>query len=403
MSTFGIAVSAVVLSLILIMVWMVSLSIRKKRLEAEQIARREAYVRALEHQREQEQKDRLFKAESGHVPTILYLAKEAERKNIREALFWYDKAAHKDNITGMYGVVRIANRMREDLVLRDKAAFWSHHIQALEGSIEGKYETGKALVQGLGTEIDVTRGIQFLQEAAEADYLPAILFMGEWSLSKNNLTPSPVQSTYWYLQAARLGSEKGMMHLGLNYLAGVGTQRNFQRGVYWLECASERGFVEAMYHAGEVWIDRGSDGNAIAYIWLFIAAYLGYGQAKKLRDHVGNQIGVDSVVGLQSLAKPLYHKIENKMIKQHSVIRALNKLYKRDIPVLSLEEMLDDSLVLSGQSESELMVSSQESLEQETDSTSKAQASSEMKPNSAAEAKKPLDFSQGFSDKPQNF
>ncbi|MGL6054260.1 MAG: tetratricopeptide repeat protein, partial [Vibrio metschnikovii] len=71
MNTIGIAIGATGLSLILIFIWMISLSIRKKRLEAEKKAREEAYRKTLERMREQEKKDRLFKAESGHVPTML--------------------------------------------------------------------------------------------------------------------------------------------------------------------------------------------------------------------------------------------------------------------------------------------------------------------------------------------
>ena len=101
MSTIGIAIGATGLSLILIFVWMFSLSLRKKRLEEERKEREIAYRKAIEKSREQERQDRLFKAETGHVPTILYLAKEAERTNLKEAMYWYDKAANYDNVTGM--------------------------------------------------------------------------------------------------------------------------------------------------------------------------------------------------------------------------------------------------------------------------------------------------------------
>ncbi|MCG6451030.1 hypothetical protein K6U33_09245, partial [Vibrio parahaemolyticus] len=135
MNTIGIAIGATGLSLILIFVWMISLSVRKKRLEAEKKAREEAYRKALERQRDQERKERLYKAESGHVPTMLYLAKEAERTNLREALFWYEKAAHNDNITGMYGIVRICQRIRDDVILKEKAKFWQNCIQGQEGDL----------------------------------------------------------------------------------------------------------------------------------------------------------------------------------------------------------------------------------------------------------------------------
>ena len=116
MSSMGIAIVATGLSLILIFVWMISLSMRKRRLEAEKKARETAYRKAMQKAREQELRERVFKAETGHVPTILYLAKEAERDNIKQALYWYDKAAKLDNVPGMYGIVRLAERVCDCLL-----------------------------------------------------------------------------------------------------------------------------------------------------------------------------------------------------------------------------------------------------------------------------------------------
>ncbi|WP_172563116.1 tetratricopeptide repeat protein [Vibrio furnissii] len=351
MNTIGIAIGATGLSLILIFVWMISLSVRKKRLEAEKKAREEAYRKALERQRDQERKERLYKAESGHVPTMLYLAKEAERTNLREALFWYEKAAHNDNITGMYGIVRICQRIRDDVILKEKAKFWQNCIQGQEGDLAAKYETGRALVYGRGIEVDVSKGIAMIQDAAEDKYIDAMMFMGDWCVSKDNIAPAPGDSTYWYSKAAKLNSLEGMMKLGINYIKGVGVAADFLKGVYWLERASEKGYAEAMYCAGEAWIDRGANGNAIAYIWLFLSAYFGYEPAKVLRDQVGGRIGVDSVVGLQSLAKPLQQKIRSGTVSKHAIIRALNKLYKRGVPVPKKGESMQDDEIADSASD----------------------------------------------------
>lgn len=351
MNTIGMAIGATGLSLILIFVWMISLSIRKKRLEAEKKAREEAYRKALERMREQERKERLFKAESGHVPTILYLAKEAERTNLKEALFWYEKAAQFDNINGMYGIVRICEKARDDMILREKAKFWQQFIRAIEGDVNAKFETGLAMIYGRGTETNVSKGLSLIQEATEDQHIPSIIFMGDWCVSKDNIAPAPSDSTFWFAKAAKLNSLEGMMKLGLNYLQGVGVPADHGKGCYWLERAAEKGHAEAMYHAGEAWVARGPSGNAIAYIWLFLAAFFGYGPAKGLRDQIGSEIGVDSVVGLQSLAKPLQKKITASTVNKHSIIRALNKLYKRAVPVPNKGEELEDEDILAPSAE----------------------------------------------------
>ncbi len=351
MNIIGMAIGALGLSFILIFIWMISLSVRRKRLEEEKREREEAYRKALERTREEERKERLFQAESGHIPTILYLAKEAERKNLREALFWYEKAAQFDNINGMHGVVRLCNKMRDDMILREKSRFWQLFIDGLEGDLQAKYETGRAFISGRGIEVNVVKGLGMIQEAAERKHIDAIIFMGDWCVSKDNISPSPGDSTYWYSKAAKRNSLEGMMKLGINYLKGVGVPADHNKGCYWLERASEKGHAESMYHAAEAWADRGANGNSIAYIWLYLSAHFGYEPARTLRDKVGSNMGVNSVVGLQALARPLQKKIATGKVNKHSIIRALNKLYKRQVPVPMKGEAVDDSEIAENASE----------------------------------------------------
>ncbi|MGC9403334.1 tetratricopeptide repeat protein [Vibrio genomosp. F10] len=347
MNIIGIAIGATGLSLIIAFLWMLSLSLRKKRLEEEKKQREAAYRKALEKSRQMERQERLNKAENGHIPTILYLAKEGERKSIKEALYWYSKAAELDNITGMYGVIRISQKVREDLILKEKAKYWQICIKALEGNPQAKFDMGMALLNGRGTTVNAEKALDMIRASAEDKYIPAILFMGDWCTSDSNPIPTPKDSSFWYTKAAKLHSNEGRMKLGLTYLNGVGVEKDHSKGCYWLERAAEKGHAQSMCHAGEAWIDRGSSGNAIAYIWLFLSAYFGYEPAKAIRDRVGGNIGVDSVVGLQSLAKPLFQKISANKVGKHSIIKALNKLYKRGVylpekVIKSEDEALED-------------------------------------------------------------
>ena len=343
MSTMGIAIGATALSLILVAVWLISLSLRKQRLEQERKARAVAYRKAIEKARIQEQKERHFKAETGHVPSILYLAKEAERNNIKEALYWYDKAAHLDNVNGMYGIVRLSMKRKEDLILKEKANFWQLAISALDNDLAAKFEMGKALVFGRGTDKNIPKGYTCIEESAAGGNSEAMLFMGDWCLDKENPDYSAENAVEWYHKAADKNSLEGKIKLGSCYLNGIGVESNHGEAIYWFETAAEKNSAEAMFRAGEAWIDHGENGNAIAYIWLFLSAHFGYSDAKHLRDKVGGELGVDAVVGLQALTKPIMTKLTQEAITKHSIIKALNKLYKRNIPIpKKVKEVLDE-------------------------------------------------------------
>lgn len=333
MNIIGIAIGATGLLLLGMFMWMLALSLRKKRLEQERRERSVAQRKAIEKHRKQEQQERIAKAENGDLPTILYLAKEAERARLKEALHWYTKAAELDSVTGMYGVVRLSNKMKQDLVLKEKAKFWQVCIAAADGSLPHKYEMGMALFNGHGTDINVAKALDIMESAAEQNYVDALIFLGDWWISPNNPQKNPTKSSEYYRDAAELKSNQGRMKLGLNYIKGWGVPQDFERGCYWIERAAEKGHLEAMYRAGETWMEHRPNGNSIAYIWLFLAAQLGHDSARNLRDQVAMHIGVDTVVGLQSLAKPIVKKIRERKVSKHSIIKALNRLYKRNIPI----------------------------------------------------------------------
>ncbi|HDY8111500.1 TPA: sel1 repeat family protein, partial [Vibrio vulnificus] len=206
-----------------------------------------------------------------------------------------------------------------------------------------KFEAGKALVHGRGIEKNLPKGYRLIEEAAVQGNLDAMLFMGEWSQSGENPERSNDNAYQWYHKAASKGSVDGQIHLGLSYLAGVGTKTDHAKGTYWLERAAERGSAEAMFHAGEAWRDYGKTGNALAYVWLFLASHFGYEKARAMRDQVATKIGVDIVVGLQAVAKPLLKKLEAGKVGKHAIIKALNKVYKRPSYFPPLEANLDRS------------------------------------------------------------
>lgn len=395
MNIVGIAIGATGLLLLCLFLWMLALSLRKKRLENERKERDMALRKAIEKNRKQEKEERLYKAESGHVPTILYLAKEAERHNIQEALYWYTKAAKQDNVTGMYGVVRISNRMKQDVILKEQAKYWQTCIAAHEGSLPHRFEMGVALFHGRGVEKDIVKALETIESAAKQNFVDAINFLGDWYIAPNNPQTNPTKSTDYFRRAAALKSNEGRMKLGLNYIYGRGVAVSHEKGCYWLERAAEKGYLEAMYRAGEAWMDYRPNGNSIAYIWLFLAAQLGYEQARLLRDQVALNIGVDTVVGLQALSKPMLKKIREKKVSKHSIIRALNKLYKRKIPLLEQE--------LSVLSKDDLL--SKEALQSEGDSTLPESQTETLQPDPSRQGETqgqgeertpsdPLDFSQ---------
>ncbi|MEI8631503.1 hypothetical protein P4S72_03985 [Vibrio sp. PP-XX7] len=167
MSILGIFIGLAGLILIFLVAWLMTLSIRQKRIDEQRLAKGEFRRRSLERERDEEHQERLLKAESGHIPTIPFLAKESERFNVKDALYWYEKAAELDSETGMYGVVRLCKRtVGGDKVYEEKGRFWRRYIQGIEGDMGALCATGKAYLFGHGATIDIEKGEGLLEKAA---------------------------------------------------------------------------------------------------------------------------------------------------------------------------------------------------------------------------------------------
>lgn len=308
-------------------------SVRQQNHQSEKLARIDAHRRAMKRDHAQEMQERIKKAGEGDIPSILFLAKEAELRDLKEAIYWYEQAALLANPTGMYGVVRLCSRFNLDTVLVEKSRFWQRYIQGIEGNADALFETGKALIMGQGATRNFDLGIKIVEQAALANHVGAQNYMGDWCL--NHESSKAEEANYWFAKAAKLDSRDAMIKLGRNYLKGRGIAQNHKMGCFWLEYAAECGSTRAMYYAGKAWIDVGPHGNSIAYIWLHMAAELDYTPAKTLRDEVANKLGIDSLVVLQGFTNPLLKKLKHGVVSRHIITRALNRLYSREIPILN--------------------------------------------------------------------
>jgi TPR repeat protein len=330
-----------------------SMIARQKRQRREKRQQEIAYRRAIEQARDQELRDKVFKAETGHIATQLYLAKEAERNQPKEALYWYEKAALQDNEIAMFGIVRVCQRAQNDPIYQKKAQFWQTAINALQGDEDAKFSTAKALINGDGVETSEEKGLEEMRCVADKGHIEAMNFMGDWEQSPKNMSADCQRSAQWFRKAANLNSTTAMVRLGELYEQGRGVALDTGKAGYWYELAGEKGDLNGQYKAGCLWAKADGSGRSVAYVWLFMAAKSGHKEAVTQRDAVASSISVDVIVGLQALAKPLHQKIANGTVTKHSIIKALNKLYNRPIYLPGQSHPAEDDASIDSINETE--------------------------------------------------
>lgn len=330
MNWIQIAVTGLVILLVLVCINFFFANGKQKKQQKQKERDDSLYRRALEEARAAEYQERVYKAQTGHISTQLFLAKEAEMSNVEGALYWYEMAAKLDNNIAMRSMIRLCDSRRDNPELKEKSIFWGKVVAAQEGRPEDKFALGVAFLQGHGIEANLEKGINLITEAAELDHIPAQLFIADWYVAESNPQPNAKLAAEWNFRAAILDNIEAQIRIGKQYAEGHGVQVDPKKATYWLELAAEAGDAKAQYFAGEMGADTNEKGNSIAYIWLWLAAKNGIEAAISRRDHVGHLVGVDAVIGLQGMAKPLFEKMAKGKLKKHAIIKSLDKLYQRE-------------------------------------------------------------------------
>jgi TPR repeat protein len=140
------------------------------------------------------------------------------------------------------------------------AAYWYHQASD-HGEAQASFELAILYHDGLGVPADASRSFQLLQEAAEANYVPAMALVS--NAYADQKTPTSFErATYWATKAAGAGDPRGWLILGFEYNSGLlGGNRP-----YWYTSAMEAfrkaaagGNCLAMMEIGELY----SNGNGV--------------------------------------------------------------------------------------------------------------------------------------------
>lgn len=97
-------------------------------------------------------------------------------------------------------------------------------------------EEEMALAEKLFSEEDIKGAAFRLRAAAEHNYLPAQVRMGEFMHGSDD----DEEAFGWFLTAAYQGDAVGQYNLAQMYANGIGIEQNSEKGLYWLKKAAEQ-------------------------------------------------------------------------------------------------------------------------------------------------------------------
>ena len=124
-----------------------------------------------------------------------------------------------------------------------------------------EYRMGYMFYQGIGTEQDTEKALEYLKKATVKGHTYA-----EWMIGKIYLERGEKEDGINWLkkaaehEAAQQESGCAQYYLGKMYLLGEDTERNIEEAVKWFEKASENGNQYAQYQLGKIYL-TGINGN----------------------------------------------------------------------------------------------------------------------------------------------
>ena len=154
---------------------------------------------------------------------------------------------------------------------------------ASEGNPEAAYYMGKMYQEGLGVEADVTKALQYFEQADKGFYSNATVQLGKMALAGKGMAQNKDLGIQYLKKAAYAGNGDAMFELGKLYETGDGVEKNYTYAFGFFYMGALKGEKRSQLKTARYYLNgRGipQDFNA-AVKWYVRAANQGYVPAQQ--------------------------------------------------------------------------------------------------------------------------
>ena len=176
----------------------------------------------------------------------LYYYGNGAEKNLKEAFGWYMRSAKQGQPYASYAVAQMYSK--GEYVEHDEKTAQEYYNQALSGFLkleaDGQvddnlfYKIGVMYKNGLGTEADIDKALEYFKRSAELNNKNGLYEYGKALLFGENLTQDIPKAMDFLEKAVRLGNLNAKRFLALEYISGEHIEQDIDKGIEMLtECA----------------------------------------------------------------------------------------------------------------------------------------------------------------------
>lgn len=188
-------------------------------------------------------------ADAQYEVGMIYKDGSSVPRNLERAKLWLGKAAAQGNVkakVALQDIIREASGTSANVEKAFKASeTLPVYRAAMNGDVNSQFELGLMYIHGEAVLKDFTRGVEWLQRAAEQDHAGAQLQLADMYLLGVEIQQDTAAAFQWYQRAARRGNPQAQYMLGNLYRAGSGVRENSTEARRWYAAAAKQGHVKA--------------------------------------------------------------------------------------------------------------------------------------------------------------
>lgn len=130
----------------------------------------------------------------------------------------------------------------------EQAALQERQLRAFadRGDPDAQFELGLRYLTGEGVKKDPKKGVQWLEQAAQAGHLRAQYVYGSLFEDGVTLPKDPAKAVEWYQKAANSGFPMAQHSVGVAHELGQGVEKNSEKAAEWFAKAAAQNYPPAM-------------------------------------------------------------------------------------------------------------------------------------------------------------
>lgn len=192
------------------------------------------------------------------------------KRDVKQAIKWYEKAAAKNNGYAQFMLSIIYKKEQlQNYDVKKSTDFFEKGIKGRDVAYN-LYKVAQYLSSKDSYLYNMEESLYWFEQAADRGYVAAQNSLADIYLYHQEITSDPLVALNYYGKAAAHGSSYAKYAIGVMYYDGAGIDQNKKEAFKWFVKAATQGFAPAQYRVAKMYLEHdGAPYDLVeAYAWL---------------------------------------------------------------------------------------------------------------------------------------